>query len=172
MRKAIVIGMCLLMMGCVRIDEVIGAKPSEPKETKEPELQDEDTKQRIFVCTNEAKEEITFEAVGDQLKTMNQVFYMDFADVGITENMDKDQMEKAINDSLSRSYGEIEGVDVHGALEESHVKITIHIDYEKADANVLIQEGLLHEGEKETQYISLRSTLEDYDGNGYACVQE
>ena len=60
-------------------------------------------------------------------------------------------------------------MSVSGAVEDNRVKVTVNIDYETADMDVLIEKGLLKEGEMENQYISLKETQNDYTDNGYAC---
>ena len=146
----------------MRIDEVIDTG-NQSSSSKEPEIQEEDTTKKTLVCTSESEETITFDAKGDEITNMAQTFYMTFDSLGITEDMDASQMEQIINDSLSQTYSDIEGVSVSGTVEDNRV------DYETADMDVLIEKGLLKEGEMENQYISLKETQNDYTDNGYAC---
>lgn len=166
MRKFLMLGLCLSLAGCMRINEILPTE-NEEKKSEDP-IGEEDTKSRSATCSND-KEEISFEAKGDELLKMEQVFYMSFEDLGIKEDMDTSQMEQKINEKLSSSYANISGVDAIGTIEDNRVKITVTIDYTVADIDELIEEGLLHEGEVETQYISFKETTDDYKNNGYVC---
>ena len=168
MRILKILTMILMFSGCMRIDEVIDTG-NQSSSSKEPEIQEEDITKKTLVCTSESEETITFDAKGDEITNMTQTFYMTFDSLGITEDMDASQMEQIINDSLSQTYSDIEGVSVSGTVEDNRVKVTVNIDYETADMDVLIEKGLLKEGEMENQYISLKETQNDYTDNGYAC---
>lgn len=169
MRKLGIVALCLLMCGCARISDVIDMEDTSKSDTQEEK---KDTTKKTLVCTNDNEEEITFEAKGDELQKMTQIFYMSFEDLGISSDMDTSQMEQIINDSLTKKYENLDGVDVSGTLEESRVKITVTIDYNQADMDRLIEEGLLQKGEKQNQYISFKETKKDYKENGYACSLE
>lgn len=166
MRKFLMLGLCLFLAGCMRINEIL---PTEDEKGKSEEpIVEEDTEEKSAVCSND-KEEISFDAKGDELLKMEQVFYMSFEDLGIKDDMDTSQMEQKINERISSSYADINGVDAVGSIEDNRVKITVTIDYTVADIDELIEEGLLHEGEVETQYISFKETTDDYKNNGYVC---
>ena len=171
MRILTVLTLLFMLSGCMRIDEVIDT-PNNSSSNKEPEIQEKDNTKKTMICTTENEEEIVFEAKGDQIHSLTHTFYMTFESLGITEDMDVSQMEQIINDSLAKSYADIDGLDVIGTLEENRVKVVVTIDYDIADIDVLIEKGLLQEGEMENQYISLKMTKKDYTNNGYACSIE
>lgn len=171
MRKLFILGLCLVLSGCMRIDEVVDTN-RKPTENKEPEIIVHDDIEKLLTCTNEDDEKLMFEAKGDELNKLTHTFYMSFKQVGIKKDMDKEAMEKSINESLSNTYGKINGVEVSGKLKKDKVEITMIIDYELASIDDLIEAGLVHEGEKGTEYISFEETVIDYQNNGYACKQE
>lgn len=95
---------------------------------------------------------------------------MTFEELGIGEGMSSEDMMNAINSSLARSYDALQGVDAVGSLEDNRVKVTVTIDYKKADIQALINAGLLHEGEVDTKYVSLGKTQSQLEQEGYSCT--
>ena len=55
---------------------------------------------------------------------------------------------------------------------EDKIQYTIMIDFDEADFDQLVENGLLNSGEVESQYISLKKTKEAYQNNGYACENQ
>ncbi|MBB5183509.1 DUF1307 domain-containing protein [Catenisphaera adipataccumulans] len=128
----------------------------------------ESTKSKVLVCTGDNDEQVTLEATGDKIKKMTIVSYMEKSDLGITDEMDAETIQNAINDSLSEKYN-IDGVTAEGALEDDRVKITVTVNYEEANQEDLINAGLVEKGEKQSQYTSLKATKKAYKNAGYSC---
>ena len=74
--------------------------------------------------------------------------------------------------SLSEKYKDIKGVSAIGEILEDKIQYTIMIDFDEADFDQLVENGLLNTGEVESQYISLKKTKEAYQNNGYACENQ
>lgn len=50
---------------------------------------------------------------------------MSFSDLGITEDMNSEQIQSKINSSLDDKYNSIEGVHVSTELKEQQVEVTL-----------------------------------------------
>lgn len=131
------VGLC----GCSRVNET----SSSMNGSGQPAVEEEDTNQHTLDCTNDS-DSMSLQSQGDHVEYQTQTFYMTFEELGIGEGMSSEDMMNAINSSLARSYDALQGVDAVGSLEDNRVKVTVTIDYKKADIQALINAGLLHEG--------------------------
>ena len=142
----------LVLSGCTRLS--IG---NETVETKKEE------KESIVKCDGEDNKTITFFSKGDELYAMQFVFFQELEEFIQSLN---------INSSLSEKYKDIKGVSAIGEILEDKIQYTIMIDFDEADFDQLVENGLLNSGEVESQYISLKKTKEAYQNNGYACENQ
>lgn len=155
------VGLC----GCSRVNET----SSSMNGSGQPAVEEEDTNQHTLDCTNDS-DSMSLQSQGDHVEYQTQTFYMTFEELGIGEGMSSEDMMNAINSSLARSYDALQGVDAVGSLEDNKVKVTVTIDYKKADIQALINAGLLHEGEVDTKYVSLGKTQSQLEQEGYSCT--
>lgn len=158
----------LILCGCAKVSDLTGQKTK--SEEKAPVTTEKTNKVVTIDCKNDSSQQVTFEAKGDKIQKMVQKFTMSFSDLGITEDMNSDQIQSKINSSLDEKYNSIEGVHVSTSLEEKQVDITVEMDFKKADINTLIEKGLLDKGEAQSNYVSLKKTQSAYKSNGYACM--
>lgn len=166
MRKVWVLFFVAGLCGCTRVNEA----SKNVEDTKQPAMaQEEEAVQHTLDCTKES-DSVSFQAQGDHVESQIQTFYLSFADLGIGEGMSSEDMMNAINSSLARSYDALQGVDAVGSLEDNRVKVTVTIDYRRADIQALIDAGLLHEGEVDTKYVSLGKTQTQLEKEGYSCT--
>ncbi len=164
MRKGLVVFFLVGLCGCTRVNDV-----NSSQETKEPVIEEEDTGQHTLDCKKES-DSVFLQAQGDHVESQEQTIYMSFEELGIDEQMSHEDMMNAINSSLTRSYDALQGVDAVGSLEDNKVKVTVTIDYKRADIQSLIDANLLHEGEVDTKYVSLGKTQSQLEKEGYSCT--
>ena len=55
---------------------------------------------------------------------------------------------------------------------EDHVEITLRVNYEIANDKELVEAGLLQEGERDSEHISLEQTRKSQEASGYTCTVE
>ena len=103
---------------------------------------------------------------------MTQVFAMNFSDLGITDDMNSEQIQAKINSSLDEKYNSIEGVHVSTQLKEEQVEVTVEMNFKTADIDTLIENGLLDKGEAKSDYVSLKKTQNVYKTEGFACMTQ
>ncbi|MBP3852577.1 MAG: DUF1307 domain-containing protein [Erysipelotrichaceae bacterium] len=167
MKKFLIgVSVLTLMSGCTRLSDIMENDPKEKPVAKA----EKDTKEKTVECVNsDQKVTTTFEAKGDKIKKMKQVFFLTNSDLGITDEMNKETIQTKINDTLKEKYQGLEGVTVTGKVIDKEVEVTVEIDYEVADKDALIEAGLLDQGEKQNTSISLQKTQGVFEENGYAC---
>lgn len=73
-------------------------------------------------------------------------FTMGFSDLGITEDMNSEQIQSKINSSLDDKYNSIEGVHVSTQLKDKQVEVTLEMDFKTANIDMLIENNLLDKG--------------------------
>ena len=154
-----------LLSGCARLSDFNTDNSRTQKEQKE------DQTPATMTCTSDKKDTLTFEAKGDQIQNMTQVFTMSFADLGIREDLDAQSIQDKINQSLQSLY-DLKGVEATGKIVEDHVEITLHVNYEIANDKELVEAGLLQEGERDSEHISLKQTRKSQEASGYTCTVE
>ena len=125
---------------------------------------------KVIDCKNDSSQQVTFEAKGDKIQKMTQKFAMNFSDLGITEDMNSEQIQSKINSSLDDKYNSIEGVHVSTELKEQQVEVTLEMDFKTANIDTLIESGLLDKGEAQSDYVSLKKTQSAYKQEGFACM--
>ena len=107
---------------------------------------------------------------------MQFVFFQELEEfiqsLNISGTLSNEEISKYINSSLSEKYKDIKGVSAIGEILEDKIQYTIMIDFDEADFDQLVENGLLNSGEVESQYISLKKTKEAYQNNGYACENQ
>ena len=153
------------LVGCARISDIIPEK-----ETEEEVVLSEDTgkKEKNVVC-EKGEETIHFEAEEDQIRNFTQVFYLSLSDLQIPKDLKEDEIQELIDNAVKELYAEYLGVSVEGEYVDGHVKMSAIVNYEVADIDALVEAGLLDSGEIESQYVSLKRTIEDLESQGYAC---
>lgn len=165
MKKVMTLLLILVLSGCTRLS--IG---NETVETKKEE------KESIVKCDGEDNKTITFFSKGDELYGMQFVFFQELEEfiqsLNISGTLSNEEISKYINSSLSEKYKDIKGVSAIGEILEDKIQYTIMIDFDEADFDQLVENGLLNSGEVESQYISLKKTKEAYQNNGYACENQ
>ncbi len=165
MKKVMTLLLILVLSGCTRLS--IG---NETVETKKEE------KESIVKCDGEDNKTITFFSKGDELYAMQFVFFQELEEfiqsLNISGTLSNEEISKYINSSLSKKYKDIKGVSAIGEILEDKIQYTIMIDFDEADFDQLVENGLLNSGEVESQYISLKKTKEAYQNNGYACENQ
>lgn len=154
-----------LLSGCARLSDFNTDNSRTQKEQKE------DQTPATMTCTSDKNDTLTFEAKGDQIQNMTQVFTMSFADLGIREDLDAQSIQDKINQSLQSLY-DLKGVEATGKIVEDHVEITLHVNYEIANDKELVEAGLLQEGERDSEHISLKQTRKSQEASGYTCTVE
>lgn len=159
----------LLLGGCMRLSDI---DESFSNRTQSPEIHEESKESRIMECKHDTEGTVIIEATGDKVEKMTHTFSLSFEDLGITQDLDAQSLQNKINESLSSMYADLDGVEASGKMVDSHVEITVTIDYEQADQDQLVEAGLLDEGEIESNYISFKETRSSYEGSNYACTVE
>ena len=149
-----------LLAGCTRINEAT-KKESSKEEVRENE--------QTVSCVNDENQELLLFSKGDEIQQLQQSFVIGFEDAGIKEDMDKDEILSKIKASLDEEYQGIKGISVEESLVENGVLVQVMIDYTVADLNDLIDKGFVVKGERDSQYISLKESVESYTEKGYAC---
>lgn len=158
----------LMMSGCTKISDITNDKTTTDQSAPVIEKKT-DTKSYVLVCDNDSNEEVTFEAKGDIIKKMTQTFDMSFEDLGISDDLDSNAIKDKINASLDEKYNSLEGVQISSEIQDKSVHVTIEINFDDADLDALVENGLLDKGEIKSSYVSLAKTKKDYKASGYAC---
>lgn len=153
----------LLFSGCARLSDFNTESTRTQKEQKE------DQTPATMTCTSDKNDTLTFEAKGDQIQSMTQTFAMSFSDLGIRDDLDAQSIQDKINQSLQSLY-DLKGVEASGEIVDDHVEITLHVNYEIANDKELVEAGLLQEGEKDSEHISLAQTRKSQEASGYTCT--
>lgn len=154
-----------LLSGCARLSDFNTDNSRTQKEQKE------DQTPATMTCSSDKNDALTFEAKGDEIQNMTQVFTMSFADLGIREDLDAQSIQDKINQSLQSLY-DLKGVEATGKMVEDHVEITLRVNYEIANDKELVEAGLLQEGERDSEHISLEQTRKSQEASGYTCTVE
>lgn len=172
MRKTILLCGLLLLTGCAQIKNIKDIATNDTSK-KPVSAVEKDTKEKTVICTGSDNEQVTLTSKGDKLQSMTDVINTSEQDMGIDGSQDSQTVQDAINTSLADKYNSIEGVSASGALkDDGNVQVTIQIDFSKANKQDLINAGLLQQGEKDSDVISLKETQKAYTSNGYACNQQ
>ena len=95
---------------------------------------------------------------------------MSFSDLGITEDMNSEQIQSKINSSLDDKYNSIEGVHVSTELKEQQVEVTLEMNFKTANIDTLIESVLLDKGESKSYLVRLKKTQSAYKQEGFACM--
>ena len=166
--KKIAILLCVLSLtGCVRISDL---------ENKSKKHVDENKEVSVECVKNE--ETILLQADGDRVNQMEQTFFCDLKDLGINEKkikkQDKKKIAEAVDKIVQKKYGNLDGVTVKSELKKERVCLVVEINYRKANFKELEKAGFLNSSDRNTdeQYLSLKLTKKDFEGQGYACSVE
>ena len=165
MRVQYLLCACLLLCGCTKVSDLTHQKSKSTE--KAPVTAN---KVKVIDCKNDSSQQVTFEAKGDKIQKMTQKFAMSFSDLGITEDMNSEQIQSKINSSLDDKYNSIEGVHVSTELKEQQVEVTLEMNFKTANIDTLIESGLLDKGEAQSDYVSLKKTQSAYKQEGFACM--
>ena len=160
----------LLLCGCAKVSDLTEQKSKSPE--KAPATTKKTNKIKVIDCKNDSSQQVTFETKGDKIQKMTQKFTMSFSDLGITEDMNSEQIQSKINSSLDDKYNSIEGVHVSTQLSDQQVEVTLEMDFKKANIDTLIENKLLDEGEAQSDYVSLKKTQNVYKTEGFACMTQ
>ena len=95
---------------------------------------------------------------------------MSFSDLGITEDMNSEQIQSKINSSLDDKYNSIEGVHVSTQLKDKQVEVTLEMHFKTANIDMLIENNLLDKGDAQSDYVSLKITQNAFKKEGFACI--
>ena len=166
MRVQYLLCACLLLCGCTKVSDLTHQKSKSTE--KAPVTVKKTNKVKVIDCKNDSSQQVTFEATGDKIQKMTQKFAMSFSDLGITEDMNSEQIQSKINSSLDDKYNSIEGV--HTELKEQQVEVTLEMNFKTANIDTLIESGLLDKGEAQSDYVSLKKTQSAYKQEGFACM--
>lgn len=165
--KRLIAGFCVfLLCGCVRVNQIEDA--TSKQETPQVQKENKDKKQ-VVTCHESASSNIKFTASGDEITSLEKRFDVSLEDLGVTESLDPNKIQDTINERLVSLYENTDGVEASSSIEGSVAHVLIEIDFSKADMSKLIEEGLLNEGQRESQYVSLDQSIELYESNGYVC---
>ena len=168
MRVQYLLCACLLLCGCTKVSVLTHQKSKSTE--KAPVTVKKTNKVKVIDCKNDSSQQVTFEAKGDKIQKMTQKFAMSFSDLGITEDMNSEQIQSKINSSLDDKYNSIEGVHVSTELKEQQVEVTLEMNFKTANIDTLIESGLLDKGEAQSDYVSLKKTQSAYKQEGFACM--
>lgn len=168
MRIQYLLCVSLLLCGCTKLSDITDQKTKSAN--KAPVTTKKVNKTTVIDCKNDSSQQVTFEAKGDKIQKMTQVFVMNFSDLGITDDMNSEQIQSKINSSLDEKYNSIEGVHVSTQLKEEQVEVTVEMNFKTADIDTLIENGLLDKGEAQSDYVSLKKTQNVFKNEGYACI--
>ena len=130
----------LLLCGCAKVSDLTEQKSKSPE--KAPTTTKKTNKIKVIDCKNDSSQQVTFETKGDKIQKMTQKFTMSFSDLGITEDMNSEQIQSKINSSLDDKYNSIEGVHVSTQLSDQQVEVTLEMDFKKANIDTLIENKL------------------------------
>ena len=161
MRVQYLLCACLLLCGCTKVSDLTHQKSKSIE--KAPVTVKKANKIKVIDCKNDSSQQVTFEAKGDKIQKMTQKFAMSFSDLGITEDMNSEQIQSKINSSLDDKYNSIEGVHVS-------TEVTLEMNFKTANIDTLIESGLLDKGEAQSDYVSLKKTQSAYKQEGFACM--
>lgn len=165
MKKLLLIGLLVITSGCAKIQEIVNNDTTQEPKTEEQE----DTSEKTLSCSNEAGESAVFHAKGDEIQRMTQTTFLSYEELGINgDEVNKEAIQERINQGITDKYQGLAGVSVMSTMGEERIEITVDIDYTVADQQALIDAGLLDEGERQNQYVSLKKTEEVYKQN-FAC---
>lgn len=168
MRVQYLLCACLLLCGCTKVSDLTHQKSKSTE--KAPVTVKKTNKVKVIDCKNDSSQQVTFEVTGDKIQKMTQKFAMSFSDLGITEDMNSEQIQSKINSSLDDKYNSIEGVHVSTELKEQQVEVTLEMNFKTANIDTLIESGLLDKGEAQSDYVSLKKTQSAYKQEGFACM--
>ena len=164
MRVQYLLCACLLLCGCTKVSDLTHQKSKSTE--KAPVTVKKTNKVKVIDCKNDSSQQVTFEAKGDKIQKMTQKFAMSFSDLGITEDMNSEQIQSSLDDK----YNSIEGVHVSTELKEQQVEVTLEMNFKTANIDTLIESGLLDKGEAQSDYVSLKKTQSAYKQEGFACM--
>lgn len=163
MKKVLLIAAFLLAAsGCTRIN---------PSNTaKQPEIDKNETEDPVQIvdCTSNS-EKIRLRASGGKITSTALVFTKTLEELGISDDLNADEVTERINQKLQEQYGNLDGVDAKAKRDGDKVEYTISINYKVADTDELIKHKLLEAEGETSDYVSLKDTKEQYEAHGYAC---
>ena len=149
MRIQYLLCISLLLCGCTKVSDLTHQKSKSTE--KAPVTVKKTNKVKVIDCKNDSSQQVTFEAKGDKIQKMTQKFTMSFSDLGITEDMNSEQIQSKINSSLD-------------------VEVTLEMDFKTANIDMLIENNLLDKGEAQSDYVSLKKTQNAFKKEGFACI--
>ena len=158
---------CMLVLslfGCTRAQDLM----SDKEENEAVGQVEEKVKNKNFNCFRD-DETVLLKTADDRVNVYEHTFHMDLKNLAIPEGLDEVEVQNLIDDAVNEMYKEFLGVQVQGVHEKERVKIIVEINFEVADIDALVEEGLLDKGEIESQYVSLKKTKKELESQGYAC---
>lgn len=133
----------------------------------------ENDKPTTTVCKTDVEtDQIEFVSEGDRLISQKEFDPYTFEELGITANQASDQefmkeIFEAYKDLYAESFSKGITFDYKVDTEKQQVVFEINLSYKDADMKELEAAGVVEGGDSE--YVSLKATVEGFESQGYTC---
>lgn len=154
-----------LLQGCWRVGDL--STPSTAGYESDASSQEK----KSLYCSNDTML-YDFEIQADRLLTQKQVFSMPLSRLLPDETDENADVTIRVEEALAGMYQDVDGVEAKGKLEGDQVEIAVTIDFQKADLQWLIDQGLILPSSSGSHFVSAASTRSQLEKEGFACREE
>ena len=126
---------------------------------------DEEKKAVCRVHQNGISDEMTLNALNDEVLTSKSVMTVPFSLYELTTEEEKTQFAE----QMMAGFADVEGVKVSSETTEDEFVLTIEVDYTVVTLEGLLELGLIEESDMDSEMISYEMTVEGLVSMGYTC---
>lgn len=126
---------------------------------------DEEKKAVCRITQDGISDELTLNALNDQVLTTTSIMKLPFSMYDLTTDDEKAQFVE----QLMAGFGEYEGIEVDSETTEEEFVLKMSIDYSIVKLEDLVTLGLIAQSDVDSEMISFEKTVESLTASGYTC---
>ena len=126
---------------------------------------DEEKKAVCRVSQNGISDEMTLNALNDEVLNSKSIMTVPFSLYELTTEEERAQF----TEQMMAGFSEVEGIKVSSETTEEEFVLTIEVDYTVAALESLLELGLIEESDMDSEMISYEMTVENLVSMGYTC---
>lgn len=126
---------------------------------------DEEKKAVCRVSQNGISDEMTLNALNDEVLNSKSVMTVPFSLYELTTEEERAQF----TEQMMAGFSEVEGIKVSSETTEEEFVLTIEVDYTVVALESLLELGLIEESDMDSEMISYEMTIEGLVSMGYTC---
>lgn len=112
---------------------------------------------------------LTYTVEGDRVLYIEQIIRTDREALGIPGEMSQEKLYSAVYIAMRSMFEDLDGIDSDVQANGDQILITVKMDLQTADLQVLSDRGFLAKGDVSSDYVSWTKTEEALEGKQIAC---